>query len=522
MNAKELIQATEAILLTQSHKALRDATAVELHNALSAAAMEALAPVWSRREADRVGKRQAYYLSMEYLVGRLVYNNLYCMGLLEECRKLLADKGADLAILEDIEDDAFGNGGLGRLAACFLDSMATLELPAYGYGIRYDYGIFKQIIQNGYQVEEPDNWLSRGNPWEIRRPELARVVQFGGHVEKIRDDSNPARRRWVDTQDVKAMPYDTPIPGYRNHTVNTLRLWSAESLYGFNLTKFNQGDYISANLESSLDQNITRVLYPNDNNHEGKELRLKQQYFLVSASLQDLFGRTEYYKTDLKDLRKTAVVQLNDTHPALAIPEMMRLLIDIHNFSWNDAWDVTTHVFNYTNHTLMSEALERWSVQLFEKLLPRHLEIIYEINFIFLRQVATRYRRQLPSRPHVPHPGTPGEDGPHGVHVRRHGAPRERRGRAPYRAAEKRPVPRLQRVLPRQVRERHERHHAAPLAEEGKPRPLPPHRQPDRRRLAEGSRPARKARQVREGQGIPRRTREGQARQQARPRQVHL
>jgi starch phosphorylase len=346
----------------------------------------------TRDEYEEKNPRMVCYISLEFLIGRTLGNAMVNLGVEQEASEAMAELGFNIDEIRDEEVDAgLGNGGLGRLAACFLDSMATLELPAYGYGIRYDYGIFKQIIQNGYQVEEPDNWLSRGNPWEIRRPELARVVQFGGHVEKIRDDANPDRRRWVDTQDVKAMPYDTPIPGYRNHTVNTLRLWSAESLYGFNLTKFNQGDYISANLESSLDQNITRVLYPNDNNHEGKELRLKQQYFLVSASLQDLFGRTTYYKTDLHDLRKTAVVQLNDTHPALAIPEMMRLLIDVNNFSWNEAWDITTHVFNYTNHTLMSEALERWSVKLFEKLLPRHLEIIYEINFIFLRQVATRY-----------------------------------------------------------------------------------------------------------------------------------
>ncbi len=238
-----------------------------------------------------------------------------------------------------------------------MDSLANLEIPAGGYGLRYDYGIFKQKSVNGYQIEEPDNWLSRGNPWEIRRPELAKVIHFGGHVETIRDDKNPERRKWVDTQDVKAMPYDTPIPGYLNHTVNTLRLWSAESYLGFNLSMFNQGDYISANLESCLVQNINRVLYPNGNNYEGKELRLKQQYFLVSATLQDIFARIKANGDDLRNLKKSTVIQLNDTHPALAIPEMMRLLIDIENYSWNDAWDITIHVFNYTNHALMSKAL---------------------------------------------------------------------------------------------------------------------------------------------------------------------
>jgi starch phosphorylase len=228
-------------------------------------------------------------------------------------------------------------------------------------------------------VEEPDNWLNRGNPWEIRRPELARVIHFGGKVEHHPDDRNPMRRKWVDTQDVLAMPYDTPIPGYLNNTVNTLRLWSAKSLYGFNLTKFNQGDYISANLESAMAQNITRVLYPNDNNYEGKELRLKQQYFLVSATLQDIIARLKASHMDLREFANMNVIQLNDTHPALAIPELMRLLIDCENFTWDEAWDITVKTFNYTNHTLMSEALEKWSVHLMEKLLPRHLEIIYEI-----------------------------------------------------------------------------------------------------------------------------------------------
>ncbi len=332
------------------------------------------------------------YISLEFLIGRSLGNALCNLGIMDDAAQAMKELGLDINELRDEEVDAgLGNGGLGRLAACFLDSMANLELPAFGYGIRYDYGIFKQIIQNGYQIEEPDNWLSGGNPWEIRRPENTRIIKFGGHVEKIRDDANPHRRKWVNTQDVKAMPYDTPIPGYLNNTVNTLRLWSAESVYGFNLSMFNQGDYISANLESSLDQNITRVLYPNDNNYEGKELRLKQQYFLVSATLQDIFARAKGQNQDLHKLYEFNQIQLNDTHPALAIPEMMRLLIDVENFTWDEAWDVTTKVFNYTNHTLMSEALEKWSVSLFEKLLPRHLEIIYEINFIFLRQVATRY-----------------------------------------------------------------------------------------------------------------------------------
>ena len=333
------------------------------------------------------------YISLEFLMGRTIGNAMINLGVYEAARQAMQELGFDIEELREQEVDAgLGNGGLGRLAACFLDSMATLELPSYGYGIRYDFGIFRQVIEDDCQVEEPDNWLSRGNPWEIRRPELARIVHFGGHVEAYQDaGANKHRRRWICSQEVLAMPYDTPIPGYGNNTVNTLRLWSAEAVCGFNLSKFNQGDYVNANIEASLSQNITKVLYPNDNNYEGKELRLKQQYFLVCATLQDIIGRIKMYGDSMKDFPKYAVVQLNDTHPALAIPELMRILIDEENFLWDEAWAICTQTFNYTNHTLMSEALEKWPISILEKLLPRHLEIIYEINFRFLREVATRY-----------------------------------------------------------------------------------------------------------------------------------
>ena len=336
--------------------------------------------------------RTVNYISLEFLMGRTLGNALISLDILEDVRAAMEELGFDLSVLREEENDAgLGNGGLGRLAACFLDSMATLELPAFGYGIRYDYGIFRQIIQDGYQVEEPDNWLSHGNPWEFQRPELAQSIQFGGRVEAITGPGSQYRRRWVDTQEVLAMPYDTPIPGYRTNTVNTLRLWSAQSPCGFNLHKFNQGDYISANLEAALSSNITRVLYPNDNNFEGKELRLKQQYFLVSATLQDIMARLKRYGKSVHDFAKYSTIQLNDTHPALAIPELMRLLVDVERLEWDEAWKICTQTFNYTNHTLMSEALEKWSVSLLEKLLPRHLEIIYEINFRFLRQVSTHF-----------------------------------------------------------------------------------------------------------------------------------
>jgi starch phosphorylase len=370
------------------------ASNLDRYHALALTVRDLMVEKWiaTKDEYEDHDPRTVYYISLEYLMGRTLGNALINLGILDAAEEAMKELGFDVETLRDEEVDAgLGNGGLGRLAACYLDSMATLELPAYGYGIRYDYGIFRQIIQNGCQVEDPDNWLSRGNPWEIRRPELARVIQFGGRTEKHPDGKNKFRKKWVDTQEVLAMPYDTPIPGYKNNTVNTLRLWSAESLCGFNLSKFNQGDYISANLEASMTQNITKVLYPNDNNYEGKELRLKQQYLLVSATLQDIIGHIKFYGGDLRKLDRKTTIQLNDTHPALAIPELMRLLIDVENFEWDDAWQICSNTFNYTNHTLMSEALERWPVSLFEKLLPRHLEIIYDINYRFLRNVANKY-----------------------------------------------------------------------------------------------------------------------------------
>ncbi len=332
------------------------------------------------------------YISLEYLIGRTLGNAMINLGVFDTAKQAMNEMGYDLEDIREQEVDAgLGNGGLGRLAACFLDSLATMNLPAMGYGIRYDYGIFTQKIENGYQVEEPDNWLRRGNPWEIRRPELHRVVHFHGCTENVPGDKNPLRRRWVDTQDVMAMPYDTPIPGYQTNNVNTLRLWSAESLYGFDLGSFNKGDYLDANIEASMTENITKVLYPNDNNYEGKELRLKQQYFLVSATMQDIIGRLDYDGGDIHKFHERNVVQLNDTHPAMAIPELMRLLVDEKGLGWDEAWNICAHTFNYTNHTLMSEALERWPVDMMQKLIPRILEIIYEINFRFLRKISTRF-----------------------------------------------------------------------------------------------------------------------------------
>ncbi len=393
---KEVIKESFKRHLTRSLAKRPDkASDLDRYQALALSIRDLMVEKWlaTKDVYEKEKSKTVCYISLEFLIGRTIGNAMINLGVYDAAKAAMQELGFDVEELREQEVDAgLGNGGLGRLAACFLDSMAALELPAYGYGIRYDFGIFKQLIVDDCQIEEPDNWLSNGNPWEIRRPELARIVKFGGHVEAYQDaGANKLRRRWVNSHQVLAMPYDTPIPGYENNTVNTLRLWAAQAVSGFDLSKFNQGDYINANLEAALSANISRVLYPNDNNYEGKELRLKQQYFLVSATIQDIIGRIKSIGGDLRDFPKYAVIQLNDTHPALAIPELMRILVDEENFLWEDAWAICTQSFNYTNHTLMSEALEKWSTDLLGKLLPRHLEIIYEINFRFLREVSTRY-----------------------------------------------------------------------------------------------------------------------------------
>ena len=337
-------------------------------------------------------EKRIYYLSLEFLIGQTLENSLINLGLLENCRKAVHELGMDLNQLIDVEVDAgLGNGGLGRLAACFLDSMATLQLPSYGCGIRYDYGIFEQQIKNGYQIETPDNWLRYGNPWEIVRPEYLYPINFYGNVTQYTDSYGKLQNEWVNTQEVMAMAYDTPVPGYNNDTVNTLRLWQAKSPRGFNLSYFNHGDYIRAVEEIAISENISKVLYPNDNVFEGKELRLKQEYFLVSATLQDILRRYNKGHISLDALADKVAIQLNDTHPALAIPEMMRLLVDREELSWEKAWQLTVDMFAYTNHTILPEALERWPVSLMEFVLPRHMQIIYEINFRWLKDVARKY-----------------------------------------------------------------------------------------------------------------------------------
>lgn len=336
--------------------------------------------------------KRVYYLSLEFLMGRLMGNNIYSLGLEEKIKEALEDLGFDIKDIFGQEPDAgLGNGGLGRLAACFLDSMATLGIPAHGYGIRYDYGIFEQEIKNGVQKEHPDEWLKLGSPWEFPRLEYEVPIKFYGKVSLFNDEEGGILFNWTDTEDVLAVPYDIPIPGYKNEVVNTLRLWSARSTNDFDFQYFNNGDYEQAVFHKIYSENISKVLYPNDQMASGQELRLKQEYFFVAASLFDILRRFQSENEDLRNLSDKVVIQLNDTHPAMAVAELMRLLIDKNNLSWDDAWAVVSKTFAYTNHTLMPEALEKWPVTLIECLLPRHLQIINEINYRFLEEVAKKF-----------------------------------------------------------------------------------------------------------------------------------
>ena len=344
------------------------------------------------RSYYRADAKRVYYLSLEFLTGRLLMNSLLNLGFHDACCDALADLNLDINRLKELENDAaLGNGGLGRLAACFLDSMATLGLPGYGYGIRYEYGMFTQRIEKGFQVEHPDNWLRYGNPWEFPRPEVLYPVHFGGRVVEYKDDQGRLRHHWVETEDVMAMAFDTPVPGYGTDTVNNMRLWSAKASRDFNLKYFNEGNYIQAVAEKNESENLSKVLYPDDTTQMGRELRLKQQYFFVSASLQDILRRFTKYHPDLDELPDEVAIQLNDTHPSIAVPELMRILVDQHQVSWDRAWDITRRTVSYTNHTLMPEALETWPVRLFGEVLPRHLQIIYEINQRFLDDVRHRH-----------------------------------------------------------------------------------------------------------------------------------
>jgi len=341
------------------------------------------------RSYYRTDAKRVYYLSMEFLTGRLLSNSLLNLGMYDEYREALSEMELDLDELREQEQDAaLGNGGLGRLAACLLDSMATLSLPGYGYGIRYEYGMFFQRIEQGFQVEHPDSWLRYGNPWELLRPEVFYPVKFGGRVTASTDEHGRLRHDWVEAEEVMAMASDTPVPGYGTDTVNNMRLWSAKSSRDFNLQYFNEGNYIRAVEQKTGSENLSKVLYPDDSTSRGRELRLKQQYFFVCASLQDILRRFLTDHSNLSQFPDRVAIQLNDTHPSIAIPELMRVLLDIHGLEWDEAWTITRRTFAYTNHTLMPEALETWPIDLFQRILPRHLQIIYEINHRFLESVS--------------------------------------------------------------------------------------------------------------------------------------
>ena len=342
---------------------------------------------------EKRGVRKAHYMSLEFLIGRSLGNHILNLDIKTETKEAMNKFALDLEEIYSEEQDAgLGNGGLGRLAACFMDSCASLRMPVVGYGIRYEYGMFRQIIENGYQVEEPDHWLRNGNPWELERPEFTQVIKFGGHVETVSDVHRKPRLVWMDTSDVLAIPYDVPISGYKNNTVNTLRLWSASTTDVFNLDDFNAGSYSEAVEAKNNAEHISMVLYPNDSSENGKELRLKQQYFLASASLQDVFRMWAINENDdFSQFAEQNIFQMNDTHPSIAVAELMRLLMDEKYMSWDNAWEITSKTMAYTNHTLLPEALEKWPVALFECLLPRLLQIIYEINANFLQEVSRKW-----------------------------------------------------------------------------------------------------------------------------------
>ena len=376
-------------------KTMKDASKQEIFQAVSYAVKDVIIDDWmaTTQQMEKDDPKILYYMSMEFLMGRALGNSLINLTAYKEVKAALEDMGFDIDAVEDQErDPALGNGGLGRLAACFLDSLATLGYPAYGCGIRYRFGMFKQKIENGYQVEVPDNWLKNGYPFELKRPEYAREVKFGGYV-RVEYNEQTHRNRFIheNYQSVMAVPYDIPVVGYNNHMVDTLRVWDAEAINDFQLDSFDKGDYQKAVEQENLARNIVEVLYPNDNHYAGKELRLKQQYFFISASVQDAIAHYKRHHTDIRKFYEKATFQMNDTHPTVAVAELMRILLDEEGLEWDDAWEVTTKTVAYTNHTIMAEALEKWPIELFSRLLPRIYQIVEEINRRFLLEIQKKY-----------------------------------------------------------------------------------------------------------------------------------
>ncbi len=394
MSAEALKQAYLDHVAYSLGKRMTNVTALDRFFALALTVRDRLTYRWARTQETyaKADAKRIYYLSAEFLLGRALANDLHALDLYAKAEEIVRSVGLELSdLLEDEPEPGLGNGGLGRLAACFLDSMATLGYAGYGYGIRYEFGIFEQIIKNGWQVERPDEWLRFGNPWEFVRPEYAVSVAFGGRVENGADrDGNPVTR-WVDTNNVLGVPFDTPIAGFRNGTVNTLRLWQARAGHEFDLKVFNDGDYVRAVEDKNSSEVISKVLYPNDQNQAGRDLRLKQEYFFVACAISDIVRRYKKTHATFDDFARKNAIQLNDTHPAIAVAELMRVLVDLHRIPWERAWEITVATLGYTNHTLLAEALERWPVAMFERLLPRHLQIIYEINRRFIRSVIARF-----------------------------------------------------------------------------------------------------------------------------------
>jgi len=368
--------------------------AQDVYRALAYTMRDLMVEKWISTQKTYYAKemKRVYYLSLEFLIGRSLGNSMSNLGILEDAKQAVEELGFDMAEIQDQEEDAaLGNGGLGRLAACFMDSIATLKIPAYGYGIRYEYGLFFQKLVDGYQVEGPDNWLRNGTPWEFERQMPIFKVQFFGNVSSYQDKNGRFRARWINTKDVMAKPCDIMVPGYKNDHVINMRLWSAFASRELDLTDFGRGDYIKAVESKVSSETISKVLYPPDHNYAGQELRLKQQYFFVAATFQDIMRRFKNKHSDFGRFTSLVAVQLNDTHPSIAIPELMRLLMDIEGLSWEEAWEITINTFGFTNHTLMPEALERWTVDMMTRVLPRHMQIIYEINKRFLEEVAQKY-----------------------------------------------------------------------------------------------------------------------------------
>ncbi|MCI6866535.1 MAG: glycogen/starch/alpha-glucan phosphorylase [Lachnospiraceae bacterium] len=380
---------------TLYRKTIKEADQQQMFQAVAYAVKDEIINNWmaTQKQYEKDDPKTVYYMSMEFLMGRALGNNLINLTAYKEVKEALDELGFDLNVIEDQEPDAaLGNGGLGRLAACFLDSLATLGYSAYGCGIRYRYGMFKQKIENGFQVEVPDNWLKNGNPFELRRPEYAKTVKFGGYV-RVEYDEQTKRNRFIQEgyQSVLAIPFDIPILGYNNNIVNTLRVWDAEAITDFHLDSFDKGDYQKAVEQENLAKNIVDVLYPNDNHYAGKELRLKQQYFFISASVQEAIAKFKRTHDDIHKFPEKVTFQLNDTHPTVAIAELMRILLDEEGLEWDEAWEITTKTCAYTNHTIMAEALEKWPIELFSRLLPRIYQIIEEINRRFVQEIQRKY-----------------------------------------------------------------------------------------------------------------------------------